>query len=56
MFRHILFDLDDTLYSVRHDLSKFFSQRLREFVSNYLNLPMEESDILRADGYSRGKL
>ena len=44
MIRHILFDLDNTLYSVRLGLDDLFLKLLREFVSSFLGLPWEECE------------
>ena len=40
--RHILFDLDNTLYSVNEGLEDFFIQRLRAYTSAWLGLTWEE--------------
>jgi putative hydrolase of the HAD superfamily len=53
MIRHILFDLDSTLYSVSYGLEEFYFRRLREYTSSWLGLPPEESELLREDGYRR---
>ena len=53
MIRHILFDLDSTLYSVLCGLEDFYFSRVREFVSSFLGLPPEESEPLRKEGYKR---
>ena len=46
MIKHILFDLDNTLYSVKHGLEDDFRQRLREYTSAWLGLPWEECEPL----------
>ena len=46
MIRHIIFDLDNTLYSVRWGLDDFFIVRLREFVSSWLGMPWIECEPL----------
>ncbi|MDR2518028.1 MAG: HAD-IA family hydrolase [Spirochaetaceae bacterium] len=43
MFKYVLFDLDNTLYSARHGLEDSVGRRIAGFVSNYLNLPPEEA-------------
>ena len=43
MFKYVLFDLDNTLYSARHGLEDGVGRRIVAFVSNYLNLPPEEA-------------
>ena len=53
MIKHILFDLDNTLYSVRYGLEEIVSQRVREFVLSWLGPPLEESERLWKDGYKR---
>ena len=53
MIRHILFDLDSTLYSSRYGLEKYFFSRLKEYTALWLGLPMEESERLREPGYLR---
>ena len=42
MIKHILFDLDNTLYSINKGLEDFFINRLREYTSAWLGLPWEE--------------
>jgi len=44
MIRHILFDLDNTLYSINSGLEKFFINRVREYASSWLGLSWEEFD------------
>lgn len=44
MIRHILLDLDDTLYSVRWGLDAEFRKRLRDFTSSWLGLPWEKCE------------
>jgi putative hydrolase of the HAD superfamily len=46
MIRHIFFDLDSTLYSVRWGLDDFFLSQLRKYVSVFLGLPWEECEPL----------
>ena len=53
MIRHILFDLDGTLYSQQEDLQDFFTKRLREFTSSWLGLPWEECEPLWRDALKR---
>ena len=53
MIRHILFDLDNTLYSARYGLEDVFFIRLQEYTSAFLGLSMEECEILRKEGYKR---
>ena len=50
MIRHILFDLDCTLYSVNHGLEEMVSRRIKEFTASWLALPIEESELLRKEG------
>ncbi|MDR0497730.1 MAG: HAD-IA family hydrolase [Treponema sp.] len=53
MIKHILFDLDNTLYSVNTGLDAFFMRRLREYTSSWLKLPWEECQSLWKDGMTR---
>jgi len=53
MVKHILFDLDSTLYSSRYGLDAFFTQRLQEYVSSWLCLSPEEYNNARKDGLKR---
>ena len=55
--QHILFDLDNTLYSASNGLEKQVSKRLLNFVSQLLNISYEESEekhrsVIRDMGYS----
>jgi len=49
MIRHILFDLDCTLYSVRYGLEEKVGQRIKEFIVSWFNVSPEESDRLREE-------
>ena len=51
MIRHIFFDLDSTLYSINYGLDKDFSERLKRYVSAWLNLPWEECAAMRDEKY-----
>ena len=56
MITHLLFDLDNTLYSARYGLEKNVVERLEKFVSDYLNISQAESrqihhDIINKYGY-----
>ena len=53
MINHILFDLDCTLYSVRYGLEENVSRLIKEFVSSWLKLPVEESELLRREALKR---
>ncbi|MCL2092609.1 MAG: HAD-IA family hydrolase [Treponema sp.] len=53
MVKYILFDLDNTLYSVRHGLDDIFRVRLREYCSGFLGVPPAEYDLLREEGVRR---
>ena len=53
MVKHILFDLDSTIYSSRYGLEQFYFKRLREYTSMWLGLPEEKSEPLREEGYKR---
>ena len=53
MIRHILFDLDNTLYSARYGLDQEVTQRIREYTVAWLGLPPEEAERLREEGYRK---
>ena len=53
MIRHILFDLDNTLYSARYGLEQEVTQRVREYTVAWLGLPPEEGERLREEGYRK---
>ena len=53
MIRHILFDLDNTLYSINKGLEDFFIRRLREYVTSWLGLPWEECEPLWAEAMTK---
>jgi putative hydrolase of the HAD superfamily len=44
MIRHILFDLDNTLYSIHSGLEDIFLRRLKEYTSSWLGLTWEECE------------
>ena len=53
--RHLLFDLDNTLYSSRYGLEEEVSKRVQEFVFSWLGIPREEAERVWREGYkSRG--
>jgi putative hydrolase of the HAD superfamily len=43
MIKHILFDLDNTLYSCRSGLEAAVSRRVREYIAAYLGMSVEEA-------------
>ena len=49
MIKHILFDLDCTLYSVSLGLEENVSRRVHEFASSWLSLPLKESERQRKE-------
>ena len=57
MIRHILFDLDSTLYSARYGLEDYFFSRLKEYTASWLGRSLgispEECELLREEGYKR---
>ena len=53
MIRHIIFDLDDTIYSVNYGLDALFLQRLREYTSSWLGMPWEECEPLWKEALKR---
>ena len=42
-----IFDLDNTLYSVHCDLGAQLGKRMGEFVSKFLDLPLEEARLVQ---------
>ena len=53
MIKHILFDLDCTLYSVRWGLEENVAYRIHEYTASWLALPLEESERQRKDALKR---
>jgi putative hydrolase of the HAD superfamily len=53
MIRHILFDLDDTLYSANYGLDDRFLERLQEFTSTFLGMDRDECESLRREAITR---
>ena len=53
MIRHILFDLDCTLYSVHYGLEENVLRRIREYIFTRVDLPPEEGELLWRDGVKR---
>jgi len=53
MIKHILFDLDCTLYSVHHGLEDNVRRRIQEFTMSWLGLPPEECMRQREEGLKR---
>ena len=56
MITHLLFDLDNTLYSARYGLEKNVSERLENYVSRLLGIGHKESEelhrsLIRDKGY-----
>jgi len=49
MITHLLFDLDNTLYSARYDLEKKVSIRINNFLKNVLRIPRLEVESIRLD-------
>ena len=49
MITHLLFDLDNTLYSGKYGLENNVSARLEKFVSDYLHITREESEETHRD-------
>ena len=47
MIKHILFDLDSTLYSKRWQLEETFHVRLKEYASSWLGMSPEEYEPIR---------
>jgi len=53
MIRHILFDLDCTLYSVDYGLEDEVSRRIQEYTISWLGISDEECMRLRMEGLKR---
>ena len=53
MIRHILFDLDNTLYSADYGLEDRFLDRIEEFTSSFLGMGREECEPLRREALKR---
>ena len=53
MVRHILFDLDNTLYSADYGLEDRFLDRIQEFTSSFLGMRREECEPLRREAIKR---
>jgi putative hydrolase of the HAD superfamily len=54
-FTHILFDLDNTLYSEDLGLEKNVSRRVNEYVAAYLNISYEEALAYRRERIIEGR-
>lgn len=48
MVRHLLLDLDNTLYPASGEMDRGISRRMLEFVADYLAVPMDEAVRMRA--------
>ena len=53
MIRHILFDLDNTLYSAKFGLGEMYYVHLRRFVSHLLGVSLEEGTRLQIENSKR---
>ena len=53
MIRHILFDLDNTIYSAKYGIEKQLFKRVSDFVSSFLGLSPEEALVLQIEGFKR---
>jgi putative hydrolase of the HAD superfamily len=51
--RHLIFDLDNTLYPSSSSLAAEMHERMTGFVAEHLGLPRESAQILRQDGFRR---
>jgi putative hydrolase of the HAD superfamily len=49
----ILFDLDNTLYSVEHELFSLMDQRINRYMSEIVGIPLEQVDELRHSYWKR---
>jgi putative hydrolase of the HAD superfamily len=50
MIQHLLFDLDDTLYPASAAIHQRMTERMMQYVSDYLGLSMEETAKKRREG------
>jgi len=53
MIRHVLFDLDGTLYSVNYGLDDNCFHRIQEFAASVLGMSLEECEPLRGKALKR---
>ncbi|MDR1420163.1 MAG: HAD-IA family hydrolase [Treponema sp.] len=53
MITHILFDLDNTLYSARFGLEEATSDRIRAFTSEWLGVSPEEAAVMRGEAIKK---
>lgn len=51
--RHLIFDLDNTLYPSTSAIDAGISRRMMEFVADFLNLPMDKAAALRKERMPR---
>ena len=50
MIRHLLLDLDNTLYPASGPMDEGITRRMLDFVARFLNVPREEAMRLRVEG------
>ena len=43
MIQHILFDLDNTLYSASNLMEQRIAERMFQFIADFLSIPLEEA-------------
>jgi putative hydrolase of the HAD superfamily len=53
MITHLLFDLDNTLYSARYGLEEKVSQRINDYLVEVLHMPREEVEKVRMELYEQ---
>ncbi len=53
MIRHLLLDLDNTLYRASEGMDEGITRRMLFFVARHLNVPFEEAVTLRSSGMPR---
>jgi putative hydrolase of the HAD superfamily len=53
MIKYLLFDLDNTLYSIRYGLEENVSRRIRKFLAAWLGMGEEEAAAERRKGIER---
>jgi putative hydrolase of the HAD superfamily len=53
MIKYLLFDLDNTLYSIRYGLEENVSLRIRKFLASWLGMGEEEAVAERRKGIAR---
>ncbi len=53
MLKHILFDLDETLYPTSNGMMQEISVRMSEFMCKYVGIPVDQVEYVRRDYWER---